>query len=69
MVLKFEGIDASKYQISRLKSRLKTKYPDLVFYQPSDQTKSELPFLINAGEGALLEGTEERLDDSQASAS
>lgn len=67
---KVENLDISNYQSSRLKNRLKLKYPDLVFYQLPDQRKSELVFSSNAGEGELYKKNVECFsDDSQMSAS
>ena len=72
IVSEVENLDISSYQSSRLKNRLKSKYPDLVFYHPPDhQRKSQLAFSSNTGGGSLYTQNVESCfsDDSQLSAS
>ena len=68
IVSNVQNLDICNYQSSRLKKRLKLRYPDIVFYLTPDQRKSE--FSGNAGGDALCEKNLECFsDDSQMSAS
>lgn len=58
-VMKTEGLDASNYRPTRLKTRLQRDYPQLVFHRPATRNQSELVFVeeLSVGEVAETWGT------------
>ena len=50
-----EEKDASNYKASRLKTRLKVDYPQLVFFAPSKYTQSELANVEAVSAGEVLD--------------
>ena len=51
-VMENEGLDASNYRPTRLKTRLQRDYPQLVFHRPATRNESELVFVeeLSVGE-------------------
>ena len=51
-VIETEGLDASNYRPTRLKTRLQRDYPQLVFHRPATRNQSELVFVqeLSVGE-------------------
>ena len=50
-----EGVDATSFRASRLKHRLCTAYPQLVFHRPNVRTKSEMVYVENLSSSELVD--------------
>ena len=58
-VMETEGLDASNYRPTRLKTRLQRNYPQLVFHRPATRNQSKLVFVeeLSVGEVTETSGT------------
>lgn len=59
-----EEKDASNYKASRLKTRLKVDYPQLVFFAPSKCTQSELVYVEAVSAGEVLDNLPDSASNS-----
>jgi hypothetical protein len=59
-----EEKDASNYKASRLKTRLKVDYPQLVFFAPSKCTLSELVYVEAVSAGEVLDNLPDSASNS-----
>ena len=55
-VSEMQGLDASGYKACRLKEKLKTTFPQLVFFTPTVRNKSEIVYVEEISTGSAIEG-------------
>lgn len=68
-VARVENCDASGYRVFRLKSRLKNRYPQLVFCRPSAKNKCEMVFIEDLSQNNAIYENQLNLEEGTSSQS